>query len=77
VRSWVAPAFLGIALAVVVEAGIGLLLFVSPGLLPALTTILAVALGSFGVGLGSRPSRRFSRVRERGAPGAAHRVAAL
>jgi hypothetical protein len=58
VRSWVAPAFLGIALAVVVEAGIGLLLFVSPGLLPALTTILAVALGSFGVGLGSRPSRR-------------------
>lgn len=40
----------------VVESGIGLLLYVSPGLLPALTVILAVALGSLGLGLASRPS---------------------
>ena len=50
-RRWVAPFFLGVAIAVVVETGLGLLLFVSPGLLPALTLILAVALGSLGLGL--------------------------
>lgn len=55
---WVAPFLLGVAIAVVVEAGIGLLLFVSPGLLPALTVILAAALGSLGAGLATRPARR-------------------
>lgn len=55
-RRWVAPFFLGVAVAVVVEAGLGLLLFVSPGLLPALTVILAVAFGSLGLGLASRPA---------------------
>lgn len=48
------PAFLlGMASAVVLETGLGLLLFVSPGLLPALTGLLTVALGSYAVGLAS------------------------
>lgn len=55
-RRWVSPFFLGMAVAVVLEAGLGLLLFVSPGLLPALTVILAVAFGSLGLGLASRPA---------------------
>ena len=57
-RRWISPFGLGMAVAVVVEAGMGLLLFVSPGLLPALTVILAVALGSLGLGLASRPAGR-------------------
>lgn len=55
-RRWVPPFFLGLAIAVVVESGLGLLLFISPGLLPALTVILAVALGSLGLGLTTRAS---------------------
>jgi hypothetical protein len=50
---WLPPFLLGAAAAVVLETGLGLLLFVSPGLLPALTGILVVALGSFAAGLGS------------------------
>jgi hypothetical protein len=50
---WLPPLLLGAATAVVLETGLGLLLFVSPGLLPALTGILFVALGSFAAGLGS------------------------
>lgn len=50
---WLPPLLLGAATAVVLETGLGLLLFVSPGLLPALTGILVVALGSFAAGLGS------------------------
>lgn len=61
-RRWIPPFFLGIAVAVVTESGLGLLLFVSPGLLPALTVILAVALGSLGLGLASRPVARPSRI---------------
>lgn len=64
-RRWVSPFALGMAMAVVVEAGIGLLLFVSPGLLPALTVILAVVLGSLGLGLASRPVGRASRASTR------------
>ncbi|MEJ2538905.1 MAG: hypothetical protein P8188_02775 [Gemmatimonadota bacterium] len=49
-----APAFLlGVATAVVLETGMGLLLFLSPGLLPALTGVLAVGLGSLASGLAS------------------------
>lgn len=55
-RRWVPPFLLGLAIAVVVESGLGLLLFVSPGLLAALTVILAVAFGSLGLGLAVRPS---------------------
>jgi hypothetical protein len=50
---WLPPFLLGAATAVVLETGLGLLLFVSPGLLPALTGILFVALGSFAAGLAS------------------------
>lgn len=46
-----APFLLGAAVSVVVEAGLGLLLYVSPGLLPALTVLLAVSLGSLALGL--------------------------
>lgn len=49
--------FLGLAAAVVLEAGLGLLVYVSPGLLPALTVVLAVALGSLGLGLSLGPPR--------------------
>lgn len=52
-----APFFLGMASAVVLEAGLGLLVYVSPGLLPALTVVLAVALGSLGLGLALGPPR--------------------
>lgn len=54
-RRWMPPFFVGVAVAVVLEAGVGLLLFVSPGLMPALTVILGVAWGSFGLGLATRP----------------------
>ncbi len=50
---WIPAFLLGMASAVVLETGLGLLLFVSPGLLPALTGLLSVALGSFAVGLAS------------------------
>jgi hypothetical protein len=60
---WLPPLLLGAAAAVVLETGLGLLLFVSPGLLPALTGILVVALGSFAAGLGS------FRASASGAPG--------
>ncbi|MDT8341766.1 MAG: hypothetical protein RQ751_09665 [Longimicrobiales bacterium] len=55
-RRGVALFLLGMAVAVVVEAGMGLLLFVSPGFLPALTAVLALALGSLGAGLALGPS---------------------
>lgn len=51
--TWLAAFLLGVASAVVLETGLGLLLFVSPGLLPALTGLLAVALASYAVGLAS------------------------
>lgn len=59
---WIPAFLLGMASAVVLETGLGLLLFVSPGLLPALTGLLSVALGSYAVGLASvrggvRPGR--------------------
>jgi hypothetical protein len=57
-RRWVPSFLLGMATAVVAELGLGLLLFVSPGLLPALTVVLTVALGSLGLGLASARSRR-------------------
>lgn len=50
---WIPAFLLGVASMVVLETGLGLLLFVSPGLLPALTGLLAVALGSYAVGLAS------------------------
>lgn len=50
---WLSPFLLGVATAVVLETGLGLLLFVSPGLLPALTGILFVAIGAFALGLSS------------------------
>jgi hypothetical protein len=50
---WVPAFLLGMASAVVLETGLGLLLFVSPGLLPALTGLLSVALGSYALGLAS------------------------
>ena len=50
---WI-PAFLiGMASAVVLETGLGLLLFLSPGLLPALTGLLSVGMGAYALGLGS------------------------
>lgn len=60
-----APFLLGAAVSVVMEVGLGLLLYVSPGLLPALTVLLAVSLGSLalgilsGVGRGTRRWRWF------------------
>ena len=52
-RRWsgLAPFLLGAAASVVVETGLGLLLYVSPGLLPALTVLLAVSLGSLSLGV--------------------------
>ena len=55
-----APFFLGMASAVVLEAGLGMLVYVSPGLLPALTVVLAVALGALGLGLALGPPRPWS-----------------
>ena len=49
------PLLLGMATAIVMETGVGLLLFVSPGLLPALTVILVVGLAALALGLASRP----------------------
>jgi hypothetical protein len=57
-RRWVPSFLLGMATAIVAETGLGLLLFVSPGLLPALTVVLTVALGSLGLGLASARSGR-------------------
>lgn len=58
-RRWrsLAPFLLGGAVSVVVEAGLGLLLYVSPGLLPALTVLLAVSLGSLALGVLAGPGR--------------------
>lgn len=68
-RRWTAPFFLGMAVAVVAETGVGLLLFVSPGLLPALTVILATVLGSLGLGLSMGAPRPAARPRGSGPPG--------
>lgn len=56
-RSWLPSFLLGMATAIVLETGLGLLLFVSPGLLPALTVVLTVALAALGLGLASTRSR--------------------
>lgn len=58
-----APFLLGAAVSVVVEAGLGLLLYVSPGLLPALTVLLAVSLGSLALGVVSGPGHGAQRWR--------------
>jgi hypothetical protein len=63
-----APPFLvGAALAVVGEVAVGLLLYVGPGFIPALSVILAVVLLALAVGLraGSRMGRRGSTEKAR------------
>ena len=57
-RRWLAflpPLLAGVAAAIALETSSGLLLYVDDGLLPALTLILTVEVGSFGLGLLSAP----------------------
>lgn len=52
---WAAPFLVGVAAAVTAELALGLLLYTSPGFLPALTVVLAVETGAFACGLAGAP----------------------
>lgn len=68
---------LGIAAAVVVESGTGLLVYLSPGLLPALTVVLGVALASLALGFATPVPASGGRWRWLGAAGSLGVAAAL
>jgi hypothetical protein len=53
--TWIPPFVVGLSAAVAGELAVGLLLYSSPGFLPALTLILAVLLGSLALGLWTAP----------------------
>jgi MFS family permease len=66
--SWIPPFVVGLSAAVASEVAVGLLLYVTPGFLRALTLILAVLLGSFALGLWTAPhsdERLTERLRRR------------
>jgi hypothetical protein len=55
-REWSPPFFLGLGCAVAAEMAHGLLLYSTEGFLEALTIVLAVQFGAFGIGVATRPA---------------------
>lgn len=55
-REWGPPFFLGLGCAVAAEMAHGLLLYSTEGFLEALTIVLAVQFGAFGIGVATRPA---------------------